>query len=124
MEDEKLKNLLKKYNKPENCPHVFAPQCNPELWNKNLTNVHKGHDIGLQKIQMHAVKTARVIDSKLKSVLCKEIVTPLIGSLAFLGLVSSELNQFRRDYLKSRLTEKMEPLAKKCPSKIRMALWR
>ena len=50
MEDEKLKNLLKKYNKPKNCPYVFAPKCNPEIWNKNLTAVHKGHDIGLQKI--------------------------------------------------------------------------
>ena len=120
MEDEKLKNLLKKYNKPENCPCVFVTKCNPEIWNTNLTTVHKGHDVGLQKIQMHSVKAAyaiteafdRVMDSKLKSALCKEIVTPLINSLAFLGLVSSELNQFRRDYLKSRLPEKMKPLAK------------
>ena len=37
MEDEKLKNLLKKYNKPKNCPYVFAPKCNPGIWNKNLT---------------------------------------------------------------------------------------
>ena len=34
MEDEKLKNLLKKYNKFENCPYVFPPKCNPEIWNK------------------------------------------------------------------------------------------
>ena len=69
---------------------------------------------------MHSVKAAyaiteacdRVMNSKLKSALCKEIVTPLIDSLAFLGLVSSELNQIRRDYLKSRLPEKMKPLAK------------
>ena len=54
----------------------------------------------------------RVMDSKLKSALCKEIVTPLIDSLAFLVLVSSELNQFRRDYLKSRLQEKIKSLAK------------
>ena len=37
MEDEKLKNLLKKYNKPKNCPYVFAPECNPGIWNKTLT---------------------------------------------------------------------------------------
>ena len=37
IEDEKLKNLLKKYNKPKNCPYVFAPKCNPGIWNKNLT---------------------------------------------------------------------------------------
>ena len=47
------------------------------------------------------------MDSKLKSALYKEVVTPLTDSLAFLGLVSSELNQFRRNYLKSRVREKM-----------------
>ena len=57
------------------------------------------------------------MDSKLKSALCKETGTPLIDSLAFLGLVSSELNQFRRDHLKSRLPEKVKPLAKNVPAK-------
>ena len=57
------------------------------------------------------------MDSKLKSALCKEIVTPLIDSLTFLGLVSSDLNQFRRDCLKSRLPEKMKRLAKNVPTK-------
>ena len=126
MENEKSKNLLKKYNKPENCPYVFAPKCNPKIWNKNLTTVHYEHDTGLQKIQMHSVKTVyaiteacdRVMDSKLKSALCKEILTPLIDSLAFLGLVSPELNQFRRrDNLKSRLPKKIEPLAKNVATK-------
>ena len=31
MENEKLKNLLKKYSKFKNCPHVFAPKCDPEI---------------------------------------------------------------------------------------------
>ena len=126
IEDEKLKKLLKKYNKPENCPYVFATRCNPEIWNKNLTTVHKGHDIELHKIQMHFVKAAyaiteacdRVMDSKLKSALCKEIATPLIDCLAFLDLASSEIIQFRRDYLKSRLPEKMKPLAKNVPENV------
>ena len=56
MEDKKVKNLLKKYNKPENCPYAFANKCNPEIWNKNLATVHKDHDIGLQNIQIHSVK--------------------------------------------------------------------
>ena len=90
MEDEKLKNLVKKYNKFKNCPYVFPPKCNPEIWNKNLITVHKGHAITeLQKIQMYSVKAAyaiteacnRLMGSKLKSALCKEIVTPLIDSL-------------------------------------------
>ena len=57
------------------------------------------------------------MDSKLKSALYKEVVTPLTDSLAFLGLVSSELNQFRKNYLKSRVREKMKPLTKNGPAK-------
>ena len=44
--------------------------------------------------------TDREMYGKLKPALCKEIVTPLIDPLAFSGLVSVELNQFRRDYSK------------------------
>ena len=61
MPDEKLKNLVKKYNKPENCPYVFAPKFYSEIWNKNFTTDHKGHDIGLQKNQRHSVKAAHAI---------------------------------------------------------------
>ena len=44
-------------------------------------------------------------------------MTLLIGSLAFLGSVSSELNQFRRDYLKNKLPEMHKSLAKNVPAK-------
>ena len=59
----------------------------------------------------------RVTNSKLKSALCKKLVSSLIDSLAFLGLVSSELNQFRREHLKSSLPKKIKPLAKNVPAK-------
>ena len=78
MEDKKLKNLLKKYNKPENCPYVFAPNCNPEIWNKNLTTVLKGHDIGLQKIQMHSVKAAYAITENWKKITNDHIILNII----------------------------------------------
>ena len=44
-------------------------------------------------------------------------MTALIVTLALLGLILSKLNQFRRDYLKSRLPEKIRPLAKNVPVK-------
>ena len=61
---------------------------------------------------MHSVKTdyatteacCRVKDSRLKSALCNEIVTPLINSLAFLGL-----------------PEKKKPVTKNVPAKIRIS---
>ena len=58
------------------------------------------------------------MDSKPKSVLCKEIVTTFIDSLAFLGLVSSEINQFRRYYFKTSFPGKMESLEKNVPAKL------
>lgn len=42
-------------------------------------------------------------------------MTPLVDALAFLGKVISELNQFRKDLLKSRLPEKMSQLATNVP---------
>ena len=120
MEDKELIILLKKHNKLENCPYAFAPKCSPNIWNKRVMT------LDYKKIQMHPVKTAYVIveacgwvmDSKLQSALCKYIVTLLIGSLAFLGSVSSELNQFRRDYLKNKLPEMNKSLAKNVPAKL------
>ena len=61
MPDEKLKNLVKKYNKPENCSYVFAPKFYSEIWNKNFTTDHKGHDIGLQKIQIRGTLLKQLI---------------------------------------------------------------
>lgn len=78
---------------------------------------------------MHSFKTdyaiteacGGVMNTRLKSALCKEIVTPLIDSLAFLGLDSSDSHQFRKDYLKSTLPEKKEPMTKNVPAKIRIS---
>lgn len=45
----------------------------------------------------------------------KELMTPLVDTLTFLGKVISELNQFRKNLLKSRLSEKMGQLATNVP---------
>ena len=69
------------------CFHLSATQ---KYGIKKLITFHKGHAIiELQKIQMYSVKAAyaitetcdRLMGSKLKLALCKEIVTPLIDSL-------------------------------------------
>ena len=73
MEDKKLQNLLKKYNKSENYLYVFAPKCNPEI-RQNFTTFYKDHGIGLQKPQIRSFKAVyaiteacnRVIERKLK----------------------------------------------------------
>lgn len=58
-----------------------------------------------------------LINRKLKSALFRRIVTLLIDFLAFLGLISSKLNQCKRNHLIGRLAEKMEQLVKNVPAK-------
>lgn len=46
----------------------------------------------------------------------KEIASPLVDDLLFLGKAITDLNQFRRYNLKSRLPEKLKPLMDNVPS--------
>ena len=49
MEEEKLKNLNKKYKRPEKCPQLSASKVNSEVWNENLLTVNRMTDISLQE---------------------------------------------------------------------------
>ena len=48
---------------------------------------------------------------KVKQDQSKELVSPLIDGLAFLGKTITDMNQFPRNNLKPRLPEKLKPLA-------------
>ena len=48
--------------------------------------------------------------------LSKELLTPLIDALAFLGQAASETNHFRRDIIRSRLPGRVRQLAKNVPN--------
>ena len=59
LDEEKLKKLVKTYNKPENCPNMITPKYYEEIWRGDILNkIRRSNDIVLQKIQMHAVKAA------------------------------------------------------------------
>ena len=53
---------------------------------------------------------------KYKQDLSKELLTPLVDSLAFIGKATKDTNQLRRDILKSRLPAKMKQLTKNVPA--------
>ena len=36
LDEEKLKKLVKTYNKPENCPNMIAPKCDEEIWRGDI----------------------------------------------------------------------------------------
>ena len=46
----------------------------------------------------------------------KELITPLVDVLALLGKATADLNQFWRNNLRSRLPDKMRPLATNVPA--------
>ena len=58
MEEEKLKNLNKKYKIPEHCPHLSPPKVNSEVWNENLLTENRMTDINFRKIQLLNVSAA------------------------------------------------------------------
>ena len=55
MEDKKLQNLLKKYNKSENCLYVFAPKCNPEI-RQNFTTFYKAMALDYKNLKSFLLK--------------------------------------------------------------------
>ena len=124
MDEETFKALHKKYNLPENCPNIIVPKCNPEIWRNNLTSPHVIKEIRLQNIPNLTVKAAyAVIEacdkilnkmSKMKQEQSKELLSPLIHGLAFLGKSITDMNQFRRNNLKPTLPEKAETLSRQC----------
>ena len=81
--EEKLKKLVKTYNKPENCPNMIIPKCNEEIWRGDILNTsRRSSDIVLQKIQTHTVKAAcamtdafdKIMKKNLKSDQCRELM--------------------------------------------------
>ena len=54
---------------------------------------------------------------KYKQDLSKELLTPPVDSLAFIGKAIEDKNQLRRDILKSRLSAKMKQLTGNVPAK-------
>ena len=125
-EEEKLKTINKKYPTPESRPAIVAPKANSEIWNENLQASRRMTDINLRKIQLLNVSAAYVVIEvcekvvsrlgKFKQVLSMELLTPLVDSLAFIGKAAKDINQLRRDILKSRLPAKMKQLTKNVPA--------
>ena len=51
LSDEKLKQRLDKYTRPENCQNLQVPTINPEVWKKHVPATMKQHDLKLAMAQ-------------------------------------------------------------------------
>ena len=126
MDVQKFKALYKKYNITENYPNIIVPKCNSEILKNNLTSPYRINEIRLQNIQDLSVKAACAVTetcdkilnkiSKMKQDQSKELVSPIIDGLTFLGRPITDTNQFCRNHLKPRLPEKLKHSAENVPS--------
>ena len=69
LEEEKFKILNKKYERPENCPHLSAPKINSKIWNENLLTANRMTNISLGKIQSLNVSAAYAITETCEKVI-------------------------------------------------------
>ena len=102
-EEEKLKDLHKKYSRPGNCPNMVTPKCYSQIWKSNLTSTCRMNEIELQRMENLHVKVAyavtvasdKIMNSNLLQEQSKKLLTPLVDVLALLGKAAADLNQFR-----------------------------
>ena len=99
------------------------PKCNSEIWKSNL-NSYRMNEIELHRIEHLHVKAAyavtvasdKIMGSNLLQEQSKELITPIVDAVALLGKATADLNQFRRNNLRSRLPDKMRPQVTNLPA--------
>lgn len=109
LKTEKLKDILDKYKRPENCQTLTNTKVNPEIWAK-LSKEKKGNDLQLQYIQQTLLKATlatlqtanALIQTDAKGDLSK-LITQSVDSIAMLGHASAQVSQFRKHQIKPAL---------------------
>ena len=104
---DKLKQLRKKFRRPENCETLLVPQVNPLIW-RELPKHHKTVDVQLQALQSLVAKELTAI-IEMKDGMLQFQVNPM-GNPNFLQDTNSRLNDG---------IALLERLFLKCPTKCR-----
>jgi|GEM_PF-7048075 len=102
--DEKLREKVKQYKWPENCPDLATPLTNPEIWGV-LKAPAKQIDSKLSAIQKHVGKSAVAV-AQCADVLAKSdptLTKQLIDALALLGHAHQCITLQRKDRQKYAL---------------------
>ena len=71
LEDDKLKELVKKCNKPKKYQNIFAAKCNSETWRGNLNSGNRKNYTFFQKESVHTLKAAYSVTGACDKVLVK-----------------------------------------------------
>ena len=123
LSDEKFKEKMAKYDRPENCDRLQAPKVNPEIWSR-ISNTGQRQDLKLVSIQKTLVavgsavaKTAQLLmdarqtggirrcEGDENNNIMNEVLTLQVDALALLGHTNYELSLRRREMMKPTLNK-------------------
>ena len=115
--ENKVKETVEKYDRPENCEKLVAPKVNPEIWEK-LTHYGKKQDLRLSAIQNMIVKVGAIIAQSTQKLMefrgqgahggkldTGALLTAQIDAIALLGHTNYELSLRRREAIKPNLNK-------------------
>ncbi len=105
LKTEKLKGILEKYPRPENC-NMKCTKVNPEIWTK-LSKWKRGNDLQLSQMQQTILKatfatlqTTNALIKESSKCDCSPLISQSIDAIAMMGHVSAQLSHFRREQIK------------------------
>ena len=119
MPSEKLKSLLTKYNRPENCENLTVPRVNSQIWN-NIEKHHKMSDVRMSHVQEHMVKACTAIARSLDHLINTQndpskiehrlLIEQLVEATALLGNAHHDMSLIRRAKLKPAIRKEYADL--------------
>ena len=108
---DKLKNLLDKSKRPENCADIKSTKINTEIWNQLNPNKKKV-DLQLsnmqqvvRKVTFETLQTTNVLLQNASGSANSNLITQSVDVVALLGYVNTQLAQFRREQIKPALKQ-------------------
>ena len=111
MSAEKLKSILEKYARPENCSGLICKKVNPEIW-QLLNSKRKRTDVQLYNLQQTVLKvvfailqiTNTLVESK-HDTGSPQLFANLIDAIAMLAHTHSNLSLLRKDQIKPAMKQ-------------------
>ena len=113
--NDKLKALLAKHAKPENCPDITTVRVNPEIWDQ-MNNFRCKADLRVGNIQQALQKATfgilkvcdKLVDQQPST--DKETLAANIDAIVLLGHAAGELSHLRREQIKPALKAEFHSL--------------